>query len=245
MSGKYSTWKVYIRTCSDINCCWMRNGFDQMYIAKVHVILIPDGLQLVIHKNLHRNIHYCVSDKNFVRHLHSFCNFNDIKIAVYKEDRSYTKVDNIIVINNFSSILKKLCYSKLKPSETLDMIKKSGKNRKKSNTRGWSIAPSASYAQGWTQPNSELNQFCRNGKLNKEGYNTNFPLEMNEGLSFALFLASSQMKHLFDKTYQLFHDEERYYEFSNDLKTILGSKEKVLFEEGFCTSKHRQLSTSY
>ena len=131
MSGKYSRWKAYIRTCSDINCCWMRNGLVQMYIAKVHVILIPDELQLVIHNNLHRNIHYSVSDKNFVRHLHSFCNFNDIKIAVYKEDRSYTKVDNIIVINNFSSNFKKLCYSKLKLSETLDMIKKSGNNRKK------------------------------------------------------------------------------------------------------------------
>ena len=55
---------------------------------------------------------------------------------------------------------------------------------------------------------------------------------MHEGLSFALFLASSQMKRLFDETYQLFHDEERYYEFSNDLKTILATKEKVLFEGG-------------
>ena len=210
----------------------MRNGFDPMYITKAHVILIPDGLQLVIHKNLHRNIHYSVSDNKFLKHLRSFCNFNDIKIAVYKEDRSYTKVENIIVINNFSSNLKKLCYSKLKPNETLDMIKKSGKNRAKSNTRGWSIAPSASYAKGWTQPNPELNQFCRNGKLNKEGYNTTFPSEMKEGLSFALFLASSQMKSLFDDTYQLFHDDERYNEFSNDLKMILGSKEKVFFEGG-------------
>ena len=55
---------------------------------------------------------------------------------------------------------------------------------------------------------------------------------MREGLSFALFLASSQMKSLFDDTYQLFHDEERYNEFSNDLKMILGSKEKVFFEGG-------------
>ena len=142
------------------------------------------------------------------------------------------KVENIIVINKFSSNLKKLCYSKLKPSVTLGMIEKSGKKRVKSNTKGWSIAPSASYAKGWTQPQPELNQFCRNGKLNKEGYNTTFPSEMKEGLSFALFLASSQLKSLCDKKCLVFHDEERYHEFSNDLKTILGSREKVFFEGG-------------
>ena len=40
------------------------------------------------------------------------------------------------------------------------------------------------------------------------------------------------MKSLFDKKCLVFHDEERYYEFSNDLKTILGNREKVLFKGG-------------
>ena len=149
---------------------------------------MSEGSQLVIHNNLHRNIHYSVSDKRMLRVLDLFCKFNDIKIAVYKSDRSYTKADNIIVINKFSDEFQKVCYNKLKPSMTLGLIKELGKFRE-NNTKGWSIAPSGSYAGGWRQPHPELNKFCTSGKLNKEGYNTIFPHEIKEGLPFALTFA--------------------------------------------------------
>ena len=54
----------------------------------------------------------------------------------------------------------------------------------KTDTTGWSIALSGSYAEGWKQPHPELDKFCTSGKLNKEGCKQIFPNDMKEGLSF-------------------------------------------------------------
>ena len=225
-------WKSYVKTCSENSCLWMRKGFDCKFIKRIHVVHISDGLQLVIHRNLHRNVHYSISDKRILMFLNSYCKYTDMKIAFYRPDQTYTKLENIIVMNNFSDNFKNECYRKLKPSLTLDKIKKMGKKRKKTNTTGWSIAPSGSYAGGWTQPRPDLDKFCTSGKLNKEGYNRIFPNDMKEGLSFALFLASSQMKILFEHKCSLFHHKERYIEFSKELESILLSSNKVYFEGG-------------
>ena len=80
----------------------------------------------------------------------------------------------------------------------------------KANTTGWLIAPSGSYAGGWIQPHPELDKFYTSGKLNKEGYNKIFPNDTKEALSLALFLASSQMKLLYQNKCSVFHNKERY-----------------------------------
>ena len=67
---------------------------------------------------------------------------------------------------------------------------------------------------------------------NKEGYNKIFPNDIKEGLSFALFLASSQMKILFQNKCSVFHHKERYLEFSKELESILLSGKNIYFEGG-------------
>ena len=100
-------WKSYTKTCSKSSCLWMRKGFDCKFIKKIHVVHISDGLQLVIHRNLHRNVHFSVSDKRILIFLKSYCKYNDMKIAFYRSDKTYTKVENLIVMNNFSEAFKK------------------------------------------------------------------------------------------------------------------------------------------
>ena len=117
-------WKTYTKTCSKSSCLWMMKDFDCKFLKKIHVVHIADGLQLAIHRNLHRNVHFSVSDKRILIFLKSYCKYNYTKIEFYRSDKTNTKIKNLIVINNFSDNLKNLCYSNLNPSLTLDKIKK-------------------------------------------------------------------------------------------------------------------------
>ena len=55
--GNKLSWKKYEKACSRHSCLWMRENFDLKYVKQIYVVLVSEGLQLVIHNNLHRNIH--------------------------------------------------------------------------------------------------------------------------------------------------------------------------------------------
>ena len=99
-------WKTYTKTCSESNCLWIRKGFDFKFLKKIHLVHIVDGLQLVIHRKLHRNVNFSISDKRILIFLKSYCKYNDMKITFYGSDKTYTKIENLIVINSFSDNLK-------------------------------------------------------------------------------------------------------------------------------------------
>ena len=159
---------------------WNRELFMPCFLKKVHVVMVSESMQFVIHKNLHINLHYSISDNRRLKMLVSFCKFSAIKIAVYKTDTTYTNINDVVVLNNFRTSDVEIIRERLEAVKAMEILRKSKGKASKRKTVGWSIAPSGSYAGGWRRPHPELDKYATNGKLCKEGFNKKFPMELKK-----------------------------------------------------------------
>ena len=229
-SNKWNSYCRYMKNSNDD--MWNRDFIMGDFIKKVHVIMISDSMQFVIHKNLNLNFHYSISDEKRLKMIVAFCKFSGIEVRVYKNDTSYEDINEVVVLNKFKQSDIELYYKRLQAHKVMEILKKKGVRAKKRNTVGWSIAPSGSYAQGWRRPHPELNPFAKNGKLNKEGFNIGFPFELKQSMAEGLLVSSQILKRLLKDKRTLFPSKQRNVEFSKELSEILGITENIYFEGG-------------
>ena len=135
---------------------WKRELFMPCFLKKVHVVMVSESMQFVIHKNLHINLHYSISDNKKLKMLVSFCKFSTIEVAVYKTDTTYTNINNVVVLNNFRTSDVEIIRERLEAVKVMEILRKNKGKATKRKTVGWSIAPSGSYAGGWRIQHPEL-----------------------------------------------------------------------------------------
>ena len=210
---------------------WKRELFMPRFLKKVHVVMVSDSMQFVIHKNLHMNLHYSISDNKRLKMLVSFCKFSVIEVAVYNTDTTYTNINNVVVFNNFANSDVEIIHERLEAVKAMEILRKTKGKANKRKTVGWSIGPSGSYAGGWRRPHPELDQYASNGKLCKEGFNKKFPMELKKSMAEGLRMSSQMLKRTLQDEV-VFPSKERYLEFSKELGDILGVTVQLGFEGG-------------
>lgn len=226
-------WQSY---CKDIKGksldMWERSLFQPTFLKKLHIVMVSDSFQLVIHKNLHVNLHYSVSSHIRLNKIVGYSKFSDIEVKVYALQDSYTSFEDIVVLNHINETHTRNFQEMMEVNKVFKVLSTKGKHVKKTKTFGWSIAPSGSYAQGWRRPHPDLDEYAVNGRLNKEGYNTKFPEELKNSMGESLKFSSRILLSLAKEHIILFPCRERKEEFSNELRDILGVRGDIYFEGG-------------
>ena len=114
---------------------WKRELFMPCFLKKVHVVMVSEYMQFVIHKNLHMNLHYSISDNKRLKMLVSFCKFSAIEVAVYKTDTTYTNINDVVVLNNFRTSDVEIIRDRLEAVKAMEILRKSkGKATKKKDS---------------------------------------------------------------------------------------------------------------
>ena len=103
---------------------WKRELFMPRFLKKLHVVMVSDSMQFVIHKNLHMNLHYSISDNKKLKMLVSFCKFSAIKVAVYKTDTTYTNINDVVVLNNFRTSDVEIIRERLEAVKVMEILRK-------------------------------------------------------------------------------------------------------------------------